>query len=1021
MTPGAAAAAAAAAATAGGGEKVATYWNVMYTKHSNKKHKTYDDGVLALDGTFATVYDAGGKQVVRVHMKATAARAGLEMDVGSYELEVMSELPAADYASGRVFIGANTVAPAATTGGGGGGAPRAPFRPVGRGGGAAAAAAADDGDEGDGGDGGGEVVARRRRPAGGGGGGGASAPRHNPFASQALVLQWPGPGGGTPLTEAPAAWSGGVPVVVDPVVGNALRPHQREGVAFAWRCLVAGGGEGGCILADDMGLGKTLQTIGVVWSMLKQSVGGGPLVTKAVVVCPSSLVGNWRAEFKKWLGDERCRPLAMDRQGAEAADAIRNFVAGSPTLFPPLIISYQMGGQHLAPLTPRDAPRRTRAPVGGQAPPPPPLSRNKTIAALAAIPTRRRLLLTGTPVQNNLEELYAMASFCVPGVLGSPAVFRRVFQTPIEAGRDRTASAPQRALAAERSSELARQLAQFVLRRTARVLEAFLPPKVELTVFCRLAEPQIDMYRRLLRCRHMYPGGEAVLILLNELRKVCVHPALVTRTPPALNAPLLDISAAGRAAWPSGGGGAPRPPRGRAPPPKRGRRASTSSDSDVGGDDGGGGDDDDDDDDDGDGVELVSSDSDGEGESGGGDDVDGSGDGDDGGESDAGAAAGAEAPPPPPTARAPKQLARTLQVAAPTTTTIGGSGGGGGDAAPDVCAAALATLTDAAALAAFVASSSKLSLLVSLLHTIRTTTTDRVVLVSNFTQVLDVFVAVCRHHGYDFLRLDGGTLPEKRLQLVNSFNRPDSTTFAFLLSSRAGGVGLNLVGANRLILFDASWNPAIDKQALARVWRDGQMRITYIYRLFAAHTLEEKVFQRQLLKADFASAAGQGDEGGGGGGGGGEGGGAGASTSCKFSRAELRELFAMNPADAAACDTERVMTLASGGSAGGEARGGRDRDRGRGGAAAAPPPPSRGRMVIDDDDEEDEGGGGGAAAAAAPAATGATPVASGSWVPYTGPASIADAALRTAAASPAAHVSYVFTTLVNMPADAAAH
>ena len=72
---------------------------------------------------------------------------------------------------------------------------------------------------------------------------------------------------------------------------------------------------------------------------------------------------------------------------------------------------------------------------------------------------------------------------------------------------------------------------------------------------------------------------------------------------------------------------------------------------------------------------------------------------------------------------------------------------------------------------------------------------------------------------------------DKRRDLVESFNRDKSDVFVFLLSSLAGGVGLNLVGANRLVLIDPSWNPAHDLQAMARVWRFGQLKKCYIYRL----------------------------------------------------------------------------------------------------------------------------------------------------------------------------------------------
>ncbi|KAK9286123.1 hypothetical protein L1049_014504 [Liquidambar formosana] len=72
--------------------------------------------------------------------------------------------------------------------------------------------------------------------------------------------------------------------------------------------------------------------------------------------------------------------------------------------------------------------------------------------------------------------------------------------------------------------------------------------------------------------------------------------------------------------------------------------------------------------------------------------------------------------------------------------------------------------------------------------------------------------------------------------------------FVFLLSSKAGGCGLNLIGGNRLVLFDPDWNPANDKQAAARVWRDGQKKRVYIYRFLSTGTIEEKVYQRQMSK-----------------------------------------------------------------------------------------------------------------------------------------------------------------------------
>lgn len=89
--------------------------------------------------------------------------------------------------------------------------------------------------------------------------------------------------------------------------------------------------------------------------------------------------------------------------------------------------------------------------------------------------------------------------------------------------------------------------------------------------------------------------------------------------------------------------------------------------------------------------------------------------------------------------------------------------------------------------------------------------------VSNYTQTLDLIGLHCQEQSYPFIRLDGSVSIKKRQEMVVQFNDPTRDAFAFLLSSKAGGCGLNLIGANRLVLFDPDWNPATDKQAAARV------------------------------------------------------------------------------------------------------------------------------------------------------------------------------------------------------------
>jgi DNA repair and recombination RAD54-like protein len=129
---------------------------------------------------------------------------------------------------------------------------------------------------------------------------------------------------------------------------------------------------------------------------------------------------------------------------------------------------------------------------------------------------------------------------------------------------------------------------------------------------------------------------------------------------------------------------------------------------------------------------------------------------------------------------------------------------------------------------------------------------ERIVIVSNFTETLDVFARLISSLGAKFVRLDGSIAVSKRQRIVDQFNDASQGVFAFLLSSKAGGCGINLIGGNRLILFDPSWNPADDRQAAARIWRDGQKKRCYVYRFLSTGTIDEQIFARQVTKEGLA-------------------------------------------------------------------------------------------------------------------------------------------------------------------------
>uniref|UniRef100_A0A1A7Z500 Excision repair cross-complementing rodent repair deficiency, complementation group 6-like 2 n=2 Tax=Iconisemion striatum TaxID=60296 RepID=A0A1A7Z500_9TELE len=130
---------------------------------------------------------------------------------------------------------------------------------------------------------------------------------------------------------------------------------------------------------------------------------------------------------------------------------------------------------------------------------------------------------------------------------------------------------------------------------------------------------------------------------------------------------------------------------------------------------------------------------------------------------------------------------------------------------------------------------------------------DKVLIFSLSTKLLDILESYCMAEGLDFSRLDGSTKSKERVQIVKEFNSSSHINLC-LVSTMAGGLGLNFVGANVVVLFDPTWNPANDLQAIDRAYRIGQCRDVTVFRLISLGTVEEVIYLRQVYKQQLQSS-----------------------------------------------------------------------------------------------------------------------------------------------------------------------
>ncbi|KAL4455490.1 hypothetical protein ABPG74_012642 [Tetrahymena malaccensis] len=630
------------------------FYKCFWSKDVKKKHKVLDDGIIVFTASKVQIYNSDGEKIYdsyKSKLYCPNPDNGNQYIVGQYFVEQDNKISKDDFLSGRCFVKAKMTY------------------------------------EKD------QIVAKKK-----------IAPMKKNTQSEGPKPQDIVVPENTYLLTEPSNQQL-FPVYIDAYLNNSMRIHQRLGVKFMFECIsgLRGPDIGGCILADSMGLGKTLQTIALIWTLIRRNPHSAtqPLIRKVVVVAPVSLLGSWNKEVKKWLGDARLIPKIALGKRETVIRICKEFASGQAKM---LLISYEQFRMHVETLSNAcdllifDEGHRLKN------------MNIKTFRSFNSIKCNRRIILTGTPLQNSLDEFYSCVKFVNPNIFENEKQFKFVFSDPILAALKSDASPDTVEKAAVRSKELTHIISRFVLRRKADILEKLLPPRSEYFIFLKLTPLQNMLYKKMIMARYNkseLDTGEGAFGLLTIMRKLLNHPQLIY--------------------------------------------------TDVG-----------------------------------------------------------------------NQTSQEFKQFFPQDY----------------------QLDDWEASFKFKFISDLLDQMKQI--EIAQKSTERIIIVSYWTQTLDVLQTMIKQKELKFVRLDGSVNAQKRQELIDRFQDPTNDIKVFLLCGSAGGTGLNLSAANRMVLMEANWNPSNDLQVMGRIWRDGQTKPVHIYRLVACGTMEEKVLQRQFLKEDLS-------------------------------------------------------------------------------------------------------------------------------------------------------------------------
>ena len=298
-----------------------------------------------------------------------------------------------------------------------------------------------------------------------------------------------------------------IPVTtVPPEFHGDLRPYQQQGVDWLQHLMAS---KLGAFLADDMGLGKTAQTI----AHITVEHASGRMKHPALIVVPTSLIANWTSELGKFAPGLRVVVLhGMDRHRKREEMDRFDVVVTTYTVLTRDILEMKSFDWHVVVLDEAQAIKTPDA---------------KATKAVAQLDAAQRICLSGTPIENNLDELWSQFAFLMPGLLGDRRGFTKRFRTPIEKAGDQV-----------RRVQLVRRIKPFIMRRTKSEVATELPPKHTILRRITLAPDQRELYetiratmyekvREQVAERSLAQSRIVVLDALLKLRQACCDPRLV--------------------------------------------------------------------------------------------------------------------------------------------------------------------------------------------------------------------------------------------------------------------------------------------------------------------------------------------------------------------------------------------------------------------------------------------------------------------------------------------------------------